>query len=289
MGREPEPSLNEQAFVLSALRKGIRVDGRKPGMSRSKKLVFGPESGQAELTLGHTRVLAICSGQITRPNPDRPTEGLFNISIELSPMASPAFEAGRQSDEEAMISRLLEKTLKRSRAIDAESLCIVAGEQVWSIRVDVHVLDHDGNLADACCVAAIAALRHFRRNDVTVTGAGEEVIVHPVDQRAPVPLSIHHTPVCVTFAFFEDNSEDAADVNGLAPFVVDPTLLEEQVQQGAMTVALNANHELCLLSKAGSAPVSQATVFKCVEDAAEIVNETIKLIDDELAKFYPKQ
>jgi hypothetical protein len=39
--------------------------------------------------------------------------------------------------------------LKECRAVDCESLCIVAGEKVWAVRVDVHVLDHCGNLFDA--------------------------------------------------------------------------------------------------------------------------------------------
>ncbi len=34
--------------------------------------------------------------------------------------------------------------------------------KVWSIRVDVHVLDHDGGLMDAIVLAAMAGLLHFR-------------------------------------------------------------------------------------------------------------------------------
>ena len=30
------------------------------------------------------------------------------------------------------------------------------------MRVDVHVLNHDGNLVDTCSIAAIAAMAHFR-------------------------------------------------------------------------------------------------------------------------------
>ena len=46
---------------------------------------------------------------------------------------------------------------------------------MWSIRVDIHFLDHDGNIIDAACIAAISALSHFRRPDVTVIG--EEVTI----------------------------------------------------------------------------------------------------------------
>lgn len=74
-----------------------------------------------------------------------------------------------------MISRIIEKALRRSRAIDTEGLCIVAGEKVWQIRVDLLFLDHDGNLIDCASIAAVTALLHFRRPDVTVSG--EEVTI----------------------------------------------------------------------------------------------------------------
>jgi exosome complex component RRP42 len=40
-----------------------------------------------------------------------------------------------------------------------ESLCIVPGEKVWGVMIDIHVLSDGGNIFDACGLAAIAALR----------------------------------------------------------------------------------------------------------------------------------
>ena len=40
-----------------------------------------------------------------------------------------------------------------------ESLCIVPGEKVWGVMIDIHVLSDQGNIFDACGLAAIAALR----------------------------------------------------------------------------------------------------------------------------------
>ena len=80
-------------------------------------------------------------------------------------------------------------------------------KQVWSIRVDVHILDHNGNLADAASLSALAALLAFRRPEVTLeageSGEVQQVVVHPPDVREPLPLSIHHTPLCITFASFQ--------------------------------------------------------------------------------------
>ncbi len=42
------------------------------------------------------------------------------------------------------------------------------------LRVDVHVLDHDGNLTDAAGLAALAALMAFRRPFVEVGGGSSE-------------------------------------------------------------------------------------------------------------------
>ena len=38
-------------------------------------------------------------------------------------------------------------------AVDTESLVVQAGRWVWSVRVDVNVLDSDGNLAGAVSLA----------------------------------------------------------------------------------------------------------------------------------------
>ena len=82
---------------------------------------------------------------------------------------------------------------------------------MWSLRVDVHILDHNGNLADAASLSALAALLAFRRPEVTLeaggggvgVGEGQRVVVHPPDVREPLPLSIHHIPLAVTFASFQ--------------------------------------------------------------------------------------
>lgn len=40
----------------------------------------------------------------------------------------------------------------------------------------MHVLNHDGNLLDAASVAAISALSHFRRPDVSAQGHEATVV-----------------------------------------------------------------------------------------------------------------
>lgn len=52
----------------------------------------------------------------------------------------------------------------------AHSLRLDLLEQVWAIRVTLHYLSDDGNLLDCACMAAMAALRHFKKEEVEVRG-----------------------------------------------------------------------------------------------------------------------
>ena len=150
-----------------------------------------------------------------------------------------------QDQIEILLSRILEKTIRRSGALDTESLCIVAGQKCFQIRADIHVLDHDGNLVDASCVALVAALMHFRRPDVEVHG--EEVKVFGVREREPVRLSMQHQPFCITTSYY-DNGE---------VMLQDATLLEEQCREGEIVISINRFGEVCQIAKLGGTPSFQ--------------------------------
>ncbi|KAI9851213.1 MAG: hypothetical protein M1838_004225 [Thelocarpon superellum] len=266
MPREAELSVNEKSFVLNALREKVRLDGRGFDDFRKLRLTFGEEFGVADVSLGKTRVIARISAEVTKPFVDRPFDGVFTISTELSPMASPAFEVGRQTEQEVILSRILEKAIRRANALDTESLCIVAGQQCWNVRADVHVLDYDGGLTDATCIAVMAALRHFRRPDVSVEG--EEVTIHTLAERVPVPLSLLHHPVCVTFSFFL-----GGDV-----VLIDSTLQEEQLREGELVITLNQHGEVCQIAKLGGAPVDALLLLKCTNVALVKTKELSRII-----------
>ncbi|CAG8454970.1 2897_t:CDS:2 [Ambispora gerdemannii] len=272
MVKELEASNNEKSFILEALREGIRLDYREKHDFRPLRFFFGPNYGHVEVHLGATKILVKVSCEVTHPYPDRASEGILILNTEISPMAIPSLDIGRPSEDEVLVSRILERAIKRSRAIDTEGLCIVAGEKVWTIRVDIHFLEHDGNIIDAACIAALTALSHFRRPEVTLVGT--DVTIHPVEQRNPVPLSVHHMPICVTFAFF-DNGEI---------LVVDPSLQEEQIREGDMTITLNDHREICALSKAGGIELNMDKIVLCSKIATARVTE----IHDQIKKALEK-
>lgn len=209
------------------------------------------------------------SAEVTKPSDERKFDGIFTITTELSPIASPAFEVGRPSEQEVILSRILEKAIRRSRAIDTESLCIIAGQKCWSVRADIHVLDFDGGLIDACCIAAMAALYHFRRPDVSVDG--DRITVHTMAERVPVSLSILHSPICITFSVYADGTV----------VLVDATLKEEQVRDAEIVVTAN-DFEVCQIAKHGGQSVDPAVLIKCLQMAVVKAREINKLIKAKL-------
>jgi len=159
----------------------------------------------------------------------------------------------KPSDEEVTITRMLDKVLRRSDAVDKESLCILAGQRVWALRLTIHCLADAGNMLDCACLAGIVALKHFRRPDVEVVG--DEVTIHAPTERAPVPLSIHHTPFCFTFTFFPPTSSQSLPIT-----VLDPSHLEQRLSTGTLSIALNAQREICVLQKLGGVPLGTEEV-----------------------------
>lgn len=169
-----------------------------------------------------------------------------------------------------LLSRLLEKTIRRSGALDTESLCIIAGQKCFHIRADVHVLDYDGNIADASCMALVAALMHFRRPDVEVHG--EDVTVFDVREREPIKLQMQHQPFCITTSYF-----DGGEI-----MLQDASLLEEQCREGEIIISINRFGEVCQISKYGGLPVDGLSILTCTNGALEKAKMLDKVVKAKL-------
>lgn len=158
-------SVNEKKFIQTCLLSDLRVDGRRPFDYRRLIINFGQQDGSSEVHLGQTHVMGFVTAQLVQPYRDRPNEGTLAIYTEFSPMADPLFEAGRPGEAAVELGRIIDRGLRESRAVDTESLCVVAGKTVWSVRIDLHVIDNGGygcsldmfrpNLFDCCCLCLL--------------------------------------------------------------------------------------------------------------------------------------
>ncbi|XP_073834437.1 exosome complex component Rrp45 [Musca autumnalis] len=264
--KETPLSTCEKNFIIQAIKQNQRLDGRKNDEFRSIKINYGAEWGSVLVALGETKVLAQVSSELGEPKATRPNEGIFHINVELGPMAAPHFEAGRNCELTVQLNRTLERTFKDSKCLDLESLCITAEERVWILRVDLNVLNHEGNLIDCCSIATLCALMHFRRPEVSIVE--DDVIIHTAAEKEPQPMVMHHYPVCVSYCTFDEG----------AIAVADPTVIEERTSESQMIFGINSFRKLCCLNLGGSSLTSSALLLQCSKRAAKHAKYVVELV-----------
>ncbi|KAH7422590.1 hypothetical protein KP509_12G015700 [Ceratopteris richardii] len=213
--------------------------------------------------------MCIVTSQLSQPYPDQPNEGILMVYTEFSPMADSNFEGGRPGESATEVERLIKRSLRDSKALDMESLCVLAGKAVWSIRVDIHVIDNGGNLIDAASIAALAALLSFRVPECSIAGAErQDVIIHAPEVREPVPLIIHYLPIAFTFGFFGNGEL----------LVIDPSYKEELLMRGRLTIILNVHGDICAIQKGGSVGINSCDILRCLQIASAKVEDVTSFL-----------
>lgn len=284
------------AFIRQALlNEGLRLDGRACHDYRaiSIKLSRTETSSSCEVVIGETMIVAAVTGEIVSPYPDRPSEGFLLFSTDIS---------DNKVISHTEISRYLERAIRHSDALDLESLCIVGGEKVWQVRCQVNVLDTSGgNTIDACMLAAMAALKAFRRPDISVLSVpvgrnlqlSSKIVLHHSDDREPLPLALQHTPLALTLGIFkrvnvvtklsavdkQPPQAAAGSAQDKFVFVLDPSSAEESAADGSITFSMNAYKELCSVSKPGGVALPADTVIT----AAALCARYVQVLHDALA------
>lgn len=262
------PVKSNQELIKSA----IRLDGRSKSQHRPLKISFGPDYGCCLASIGNSKVMTQVTATIAEPRLTRPSEGVINIRVDLSMLGQAMYDTSRNSDECVQLSRLLHKGIRDARCIDLEALCIISGEKVWHIQVDVSVLNHEGNLIEVASISSLAALAHFRRPEVTVDDGN--VVIHSMESREPVKFSMLHFPFLIKFAFFK-----RATVS-----FVDPDEDEEKFCDGYLIIGANIFREITLLHIAGKSLISKDQILKQCNYAigqTKILHDKLKLALDE--------
>ena len=202
--------------LLDLARTGRRIDGRGVDEYRPVSLQFGfvaSADGSALARIGDTAVLSGIKLEPGKPFPDTPNAGVLTTNAELIPLSSPTFEPGPPHPRAIEVSRVVDRAIRAAETIDLTALCVTPAEKCWTCFVDIHVLDHSGNLIDAALLAAVAALSRTTKPSKRFE-LGEDA-----------PLEVRHLPIETTFVRLGDT------------IVVDPTFEEEGAAQGRLTIA----------------------------------------------------
>ncbi len=250
-----------KSHIVKWFEKGKRYDGRALDEYRPVVVEYGVTKnaeGSARVKIGDTEVIAGVKLSVEKPYPDTPKDGNLMVGAELLPLSSPDYEAGPPNEESIEVARVVDRGLRESKAIDTKKLCLIEGEKVWMVAIDICTINSDGNLLDAAALAAVAAVQDARFPDYDGKAVNYKKIT---DKKLPIA----RLPLSVTIMKLGDY------------LFVDPSIEEEKIIDSRLTVAITQDGKICAMQKGGDAPVTIDDIDRMIElataKAAELMSK----------------
>ncbi|HLD15799.1 MAG TPA: exosome complex protein Rrp42 [Candidatus Nanoarchaeia archaeon] len=254
-------------YITSLVSKGIRDDGRKLLEYRKPMTVeygVSPKSaeGSAKVQIGETEVVAGVKMEVMEPFPDSPDEGNLMVNVELLPLSNPEFELGPPGIEAIELARVVDRAIRESKCVDMKKLCIKKGEKVWTVVVDIYPLNDNGNLFDACALAALAAVK-----DAKFPHYDEKNDKIDYTKKTEKKLPIIELPASVTVLKIKDS------------FLIDPNYEETQIYDARLTVASLKDGTICALQKGGADSFTLEDIDKMIDIGIDKGKEFRKVLE----------
>ena len=254
--------------IKEYLQEGKRFDGRKLDEFREITIespVSNKAEGSVRVRLGKTEVVVGIKMEIATPYPDSPDKGNLMVTSELLPLSSPRFESGPPRFPAIEVGRLVDRAIRESKFIDFEKLCIKEGEKVWAVFIDIYSINYDGNLIDAACIGAVAALKVAKMPKYDEES--EKVIYEPTDEKIPLTKNL---PICIT-AHKVGNS-----------IIVDPTLEEEDVSEVKLTIGATVDGVISSMQKGSPSELTIEEVYEILDITEKARKKVFSMIEDHL-------
>jgi len=289
-------SLDPKAYLSKFTTSNTRPDARPLHSVRPTTIVptviHRNTHGSSLVRLGNTQVTTGISLSVGTPSPSCPHYGELDVTVHLSPLSHGRYTAGGRIQHEEGTSSTssaiayqdpqgLESFVKRSllssKLVDLKELGLQEGKSAWKVHVSCVVLNHEGNIVDACLLGAVSALLDLRLPLVKFgTKNGKEIVQllgtdcdqskstgTMNDGRKGVQLNLKTIPIPLTVGIFEDK------------MLVDPTMEEEDVCDGMITVIVDAlslkgdddiyDGKILGLSKSGEAILKPEDIAACAQ------------------------
>lgn len=254
----------KQKQIAQLIANEKRADGRGLKEYREMKIESGlieRAEGSARVLLGKTEVVVGVKVETGEPFPDTPNDGVMTVNAELTPIASPEFEAGPPNENSIELARIVDRGIRESKAINTEKLVIEPGKKVFVVFIDIYVLNHDGNLIDASALAAVSALINTKMANYEIKDG--EVKIKPGYEQLP----IRKHPITVTTAKIGDK------------LVVDPIGEEEQVMDARISFAIDDDGNICAIQKGGSGYFEPQQIMEAAKLAKDKAKELRKKLN----------
>ncbi len=252
-----------KSYIKSLIENGQRVDGRKLTDVRDIVItndVSTKAEGSARVKWGDTEVIAGVKMSVGTPYSDSPDKGTLMVTSELLPMANENFSAGPPSIESIELARVIDRGIRESNMIDLKKLCIKEGEAVWTVFVDLYIINDAGNILDAAALAAVAALK----DSLVPTLEEGNKVDYDTPTKNKLPLIEDRIPL--TSTIFKSGDK----------LFVDPVLEETSEVDARVTIGISASGDINAMQKGGAG-------FFTIDEVNEAV-KMAKVVTDSLRK-----
>ncbi|MEA3229886.1 MAG: exosome complex protein Rrp42 [archaeon] len=250
-----------------------RLDQRKQDEYRPVNIDIGcieKAEGSARVRIGETDVIVGIKMDIGTPYPDSPDEGTLMVNAELSALASPEFENGPPREKAIELSRVVDRGIRESKAIDVKKLCIEKNEKIWMVFIDISIVNHDGNLIDAAGIAAISALMTARIPKINEDGTINR------DNEYSGDLPLNDIPVPISVGIINNS------------LVTDMTKVEEDVSDSITIITTNNAENFCAMQKSGPNGLTEQQMLKIAQISKKEGKKIRALIKNEIKKYQKK-
>jgi len=253
--------------IRQYLKEGKRFDGRKPEEFREliiEKNVSKKAEGSVRVRLGKTEVIVGVKLDVGTPYPDSRDKGNLMVTAEILPMSSQRIDLGPPKFEAIELGRVIDRGVRESKVIDLEKLCIIEGEKVWTVYIDIYSINDDGNLLDAAGIGALAALKIAK-----VPKYDEETgkAVYGKEDK-DIPLN-NVNPIAITVRKIGDS------------FIVDPTREEEDICETRVTFGIS-DGSIASVQKGDSKSLKIEELNKMIDMAENVWKEIFKRLEKQL-------
>jgi len=251
----------QEKYALELIEKGKRIDGRKFEEFRPieiKPNVIKNSEGSADVRFGDTRVIAGVKLNIGTPYPDTPEEGMLRVGAEFSPLAAPEFESGPPGEDAIELARIVDRGIRESECIELKKLCLTPEEKVWCLFVDIHIINHQGNLLDCSALASLVALLNTK-----IPKLEDDKIIRNEFEK---PLPVVFKPINITVGKISDK------------FLIDPRFEEENILESKLSIAIRDDDKICSVQKQEKMELSLEDIERMVDIALVKSKEIRKLV-----------
>ena len=161
------------------------------------------------------------------------------------------------------LARVVDRGIRESGTVDMSKLVIKKDVSVVGVFADNSVVDHDGNLFDACSYASTCAILSSKMPKWEMVDDRPKIV-----EGAEGPTPVQTIPVSITMARIKDH------------ILVDPNGDEWESMDARVTISTNSDENICAMQKGGTGGFTQ----KQLEDCAELSIKKGALVRDMIRK-----